>query len=139
MASIYFPFQSFYLPGSVDEHDKQMDQWNVTAPPLCLWSRHDWSAKHKAIAQKHGNPYSQQRGSNLEKDTGESEIHDHPVEDQYHNGDALKLMNDIFMQNIRPDALIPTDDTSMQKKRLEQTNHNMVSDEGHEGRSPYDN
>nr|XP_011461090.1 PREDICTED: protein ENHANCED DOWNY MILDEW 2-like isoform X2 [Fragaria vesca subsp. vesca] len=44
--------KSFYLPGSVDENDKQMDQWNVTAPPLYLWSHPDWSEAHRAIARK---------------------------------------------------------------------------------------
>jgi hypothetical protein len=46
--------QSFYLPGSVDANDKQMEQWNVKPPPLYLWSRPDWADKHKLIAQEHG-------------------------------------------------------------------------------------
>ncbi|KAI3673839.1 hypothetical protein L6452_39969 [Arctium lappa] len=46
--------KSFYLPGSVDVNDKQMDQWNNTPPPLYLWSRPDWTSKHRAIAQQHG-------------------------------------------------------------------------------------
>ncbi|XP_020252889.1 protein ENHANCED DOWNY MILDEW 2-like isoform X1 [Asparagus officinalis] len=46
--------KSFYLPGSVDVNDMQMDQWNFKAPPLYLWSRPDWTAKHKAIASKQG-------------------------------------------------------------------------------------
>ncbi|KAJ6423765.1 hypothetical protein OIU84_024691 [Salix udensis] len=61
--------KSFYLPGSVNENEKQMDQWNVTAPPLYLWSRQDWSAKHKAIAQKHGHPFRQQEISKFGKET----------------------------------------------------------------------
>ncbi|XP_055808743.1 protein ENHANCED DOWNY MILDEW 2 isoform X2 [Solanum dulcamara] len=48
--------KSFYLPGSVDQNDKQMDDWNVSAPPLYLWSRPDWTANHKVIAQQHGHP-----------------------------------------------------------------------------------
>ncbi|KAG7037353.1 Protein ENHANCED DOWNY MILDEW 2, partial [Cucurbita argyrosperma subsp. argyrosperma] len=45
--------KSFYLPGSVNAKDKQMDQWNVRPPVLYLWSRRDWADKHKAIAQEH--------------------------------------------------------------------------------------
>ncbi|CAL4998121.1 unnamed protein product [Urochloa decumbens] len=46
--------KSFYLPGSLDVTDKQMDQWNVTPPPLFLWSRSDWTPKHRRIAGEHG-------------------------------------------------------------------------------------
>ncbi|KAM7279882.1 hypothetical protein ACFE04_007016 [Oxalis oulophora] len=46
--------KSFYLPGSVNVKDKQMDQWNVKPPVLYLWSRRDWASKHKSIAEKHG-------------------------------------------------------------------------------------
>ncbi|XP_024966145.1 protein ENHANCED DOWNY MILDEW 2-like [Cynara cardunculus var. scolymus] len=46
--------KSFYFPGSVDANDKQVDQWNNTAPPLYLWSRSDWTSKYIAIAQQHG-------------------------------------------------------------------------------------
>lgn len=38
----------------MDVNDKQMDQWNVNAPLLYLWSRSDWTARHKAIAEEHG-------------------------------------------------------------------------------------
>lgn len=46
--------KSFYLPGSLDVSDKQMDQWNVYPPPLYLWSHPDWTEKHKKIAEKYG-------------------------------------------------------------------------------------
>lgn len=46
--------KSFYLPGSLDVSDKQMDQWNASAPPLYLWSHSDWTEKHKKIAEGHG-------------------------------------------------------------------------------------
>ncbi|KAG4174938.1 hypothetical protein ERO13_A11G151300v2 [Gossypium hirsutum] len=49
--------KSFYLPGSVDVEDKQLEQWNVKAPPLYLWSRHDWTARHKAIARERHHAY----------------------------------------------------------------------------------
>ncbi|TXG55464.1 hypothetical protein EZV62_020720 [Acer yangbiense] len=45
--------KSFYLPGSVDIHDNQIEQWNVKPPPLSLWSRSDWTDGHKDLAQEH--------------------------------------------------------------------------------------
>ncbi|KAL5581737.1 hypothetical protein UlMin_014179 [Ulmus minor] len=46
--------KSFYLPGSIDVNDKQLDDWNMKAPPLYLWSRRDWTTWHKKIAQEQG-------------------------------------------------------------------------------------
>ncbi|XP_055959654.1 protein ENHANCED DOWNY MILDEW 2-like isoform X2 [Mercurialis annua] len=46
--------KSFYLPGSVDVNDKQMDQWNNIPPPLYLWSRLDWTPEHASIARQCG-------------------------------------------------------------------------------------
>ncbi|XP_020530736.1 protein ENHANCED DOWNY MILDEW 2 isoform X2 [Amborella trichopoda] len=50
-----FRGHSFYLPGSVDDEDNQLGQWNNSPPPLYFWSRSDWTARHKNIAlqQKH--------------------------------------------------------------------------------------
>ncbi|XP_021849641.2 protein ENHANCED DOWNY MILDEW 2 [Spinacia oleracea] len=45
--------KSFYLPGSVNTSDKQMDDWNVVPPVLYLWSRQDWTSKHLDIAKTH--------------------------------------------------------------------------------------
>lgn len=47
-------FQSFYLPGSVDVNDNQIEDWNKHPPPLFLWSRPDWTSKHRAIAEQQG-------------------------------------------------------------------------------------
>ena len=47
-------FQSFYLPGSVDIRDQPIEDWNNKPPPLSLWSRPDWTTKHKAIAKERG-------------------------------------------------------------------------------------
>ncbi|KAI6679102.1 hypothetical protein NL676_039898 [Syzygium grande] len=49
-----FSGKSFYLPGSIDMEDKQIEQWNNKPPLLYLWSRRDWTAKHRTIAQKQG-------------------------------------------------------------------------------------
>ncbi|RDX92857.1 Protein ENHANCED DOWNY MILDEW 2, partial [Mucuna pruriens] len=45
---------SFYLPGSVDVNDRQMDERNVRPPLLSLWSHPDWTTKHKLISKEHG-------------------------------------------------------------------------------------
>ncbi|CAK8560024.1 unnamed protein product [Lathyrus sativus] len=45
--------KSFYLPGSVDTRDKQLEDWNLKPPPLYLWSRPDWTHRHIEIAQIH--------------------------------------------------------------------------------------
>ncbi|KAF9614820.1 hypothetical protein IFM89_020743 [Coptis chinensis] len=44
--------KSFYLPGSIDVNDNQIEQWNVKPPLLYLWSRPDLTPTLKAIAQK---------------------------------------------------------------------------------------
>ncbi|KAG7538033.1 Zinc finger PHD-type [Arabidopsis suecica] len=56
---------SFYLPGSVNEEDKQLEDWNIVPPPLSLWSRSDFAAKHKKIAEKH---------CHLSRDVGSSKL-----------------------------------------------------------------
>ncbi|XP_040988646.1 protein ENHANCED DOWNY MILDEW 2-like isoform X2 [Juglans microcarpa x Juglans regia] len=91
--------KSFYLPGSVDENDKQMDQWNLITPPLSLWSRRDWTAKHKSIAGKHGHIFEQKEGSDMEKNPLENRIHDHLADGHDRYGDTSMLMDDLSMQS----------------------------------------
>nr|KYP74956.1 hypothetical protein KK1_007651 [Cajanus cajan] len=75
--------KSFYLPGSVDTNDKQIEQWNVKPPPLYLWSRPDWTDKHKAIAREHGHLISHHEVSKMESfDKGTSPA-SHNVDDNY--------------------------------------------------------
>lgn len=52
--------QSFYLPGSIDVHNNQLEDWNLKAPPLYLWSRCDWSVRHKEIAKEQGHIWNNQ-------------------------------------------------------------------------------
>lgn len=54
MTQFFLLCQSFYLPGSINVYNQQMDQWNIVSPPLYLWSRPDWTAKHKAVAMQQG-------------------------------------------------------------------------------------
>lgn len=102
--SWYLSFQSFYLPGSVDENDKQMDQWNLRAPPLSLWSRSDWTGKHKAIAEEHGHLSKGQGESVMEKNHPENIIHDHPVNNHGHYDDTF-LQTDNPTKNNRPEKV----------------------------------
>ncbi|KMS99095.1 hypothetical protein BVRB_3g066930 [Beta vulgaris subsp. vulgaris] len=46
--------ESFYLPGSCGTDEKQLSQWNKITPPLYLWSRPDWTRKHREIANSCG-------------------------------------------------------------------------------------
>ncbi|TYI42473.1 hypothetical protein ES332_A01G101400v1 [Gossypium tomentosum] len=91
--------KSFYLPGSIDANDKQMDQWNVMAPPLYLWSRSDFSAKNKSIAEKHGHVPREPASSNQEMNIDETRISDFelPLEDDGLRDDAAELKD--HMQN----------------------------------------
>ncbi|KAJ7960300.1 Protein ENHANCED DOWNY MILDEW 2 [Quillaja saponaria] len=59
--------KSFYLPGSVDTHHKQLEDWNLKPPPLYLWSRPDWTAMHMAIAQEHGHISKEQQQAHVGK------------------------------------------------------------------------
>ncbi|KAF3778304.1 ENHANCED DOWNY MILDEW 2 protein [Nymphaea thermarum] len=45
---------AFYLPGSVDVEDQSISQWNTKPPVLYLWSRPDWTSKHRSTASKQG-------------------------------------------------------------------------------------
>lgn len=63
--------QSFYLPGSVDVNEEQLEQWNSKPPILYLWSRPDWTAKHKAIAARHNHKSTGQRESSTDEPQNE--------------------------------------------------------------------
>ncbi|ESQ42912.1 hypothetical protein EUTSA_v10012452mg [Eutrema salsugineum] len=72
--------KSFYVPGSVNEEDKQLeDSWNNVSPPLSLWSRSDFAAKHKEIAEKHNHLSSDVGSSKLKKIEEEANISLYPL------------------------------------------------------------
>ncbi|KAL3636993.1 hypothetical protein CASFOL_019292 [Castilleja foliolosa] len=62
-----FSGKSFYLPGSVDVNDHQIEDWNVNAPILYLWSHPSLTSKHKAIAEQHGHLSGGQKKCRLEE------------------------------------------------------------------------
>ncbi|OMP04297.1 Zinc finger, PHD-type [Corchorus olitorius] len=83
--------KSFYLPGSFDANDKQMDQWNLMAPPLYLWSRSDFSAKHKSIAEKHGHLHRKLSSFNHEGKINETHTSGQPSDNRSQGDDASEL------------------------------------------------
>ncbi|XP_061360952.1 protein ENHANCED DOWNY MILDEW 2 isoform X2 [Gastrolobium bilobum] len=87
--------KSFYLPGSVDANDRQIEQWNVKPPPLYLWSRPDWTDKHMVIAQEHGHLFSQHEvlkteSFNDEKSPASHTMDGNHVDDLFLGHDLLK-------------------------------------------------
>lgn len=71
--------KSFYLPGSIDVHDKQIEQWNVRPPVLYLWSRPDWTSKHKGIASSQGHTSRLQPALLVHKDSQTNSEEDSPI------------------------------------------------------------
>lgn len=69
------------MPGPVDVNDEQTKDWNVNPPPLYIWSRPDWTDKHKAIAQQHG--HLSRTGEKLQ-----------PEEEHHNLGKSSTVMDD---------------------------------------------
>ncbi|KZV40759.1 hypothetical protein F511_30322 [Dorcoceras hygrometricum] len=62
-----FSGKSFYLPGSVDVNDNQIEDWNITAPVIYLWSHPDWTSRHKDIAVQHGHSSGALKKNSMEE------------------------------------------------------------------------
>ncbi|XP_075481593.1 protein ENHANCED DOWNY MILDEW 2 isoform X2 [Primulina tabacum] len=80
-----FSGKSFYLPGSVDVHDNQIEDWNNTAPVIYLWSHPDWTSKHKDIAVRHGHSSGALKKNSLEET--HHEMHSFIPKQECHNLD----------------------------------------------------
>ncbi|KAL6999193.1 hypothetical protein U1Q18_000353 [Sarracenia purpurea var. burkii] len=91
--------KSFYLPGSVDVNDNQLEDWNVNPPLLYLWSRPDWTAKHKAIAQQHGHLSGVVHEWPHLDDPNEPLFSDYPMEDRDLNDQTLVSVDDYTVQS----------------------------------------
>ncbi|KAL2476047.1 Protein ENHANCED DOWNY MILDEW 2 [Abeliophyllum distichum] len=104
--------KSVYLPGSVDVNDKQMEDWNLNAPPLYLWSHPDWTPKHKDIAQQHGHLSKDQKKLSIQESRPEIHVSDAPGDrnnlDQYpvHQVDGQNLGN--RQENREQEARVTT-------------------------------
>ncbi|QCD78251.1 histone-lysine N-methyltransferase NSD3 [Vigna unguiculata] len=92
--------KSFYLPGSVDTNDRQMDQWNVKPPPLYLWSRPDWTSKHKAIAREHDHLIREREVSKMESFGEKESPSSHTKEDN--SGVNIMRSDDILNSIAAP-------------------------------------
>lgn len=110
--------KSFYLPGSVDVKDKQIEQWNNKPPLLYLWSRRDWSAKHEIIAQEQGHLPTKSERLRSNDDCNKSL-------DFHHLKDDRSLC-------VGTSSL--TSNTSMPKGRPEETKDRVDMAEGQKGR-----
>ncbi|XP_024032078.1 protein ENHANCED DOWNY MILDEW 2 isoform X1 [Morus notabilis] len=97
--------KSFYLPGSVDMHNKQLEDWNLKTPPLYLWSRRDWSANYKEIARRHRHVF-QEAPLHVE---GNDNVNSYLMEEKYDcyqdcsslyaSGDLSSILDDVLDYN----------------------------------------
>lgn len=71
-----------------------MEQWNVKSPPLYLWSRPDWTDKHKLIAQENGHLFRHHDVSKMESFDREKSSASHTVDDDYVDDTMLDRMLD---------------------------------------------
>ncbi|KAK2987061.1 hypothetical protein RJ640_004787 [Escallonia rubra] len=93
----------FYFPGSVDVNGEQIDQWNVCPTPLYLWSRPDWTDKHKAIAQEHGHLSRVREETHAVDNSHEANVPVLHKEDPEVHG-AVSMLLDYILQNEEPVA-----------------------------------
>ncbi|XP_073099034.1 protein ENHANCED DOWNY MILDEW 2 isoform X2 [Elaeis guineensis] len=82
--------KSFYLPGSVDVDEQQIEQWNLRPPPLYLWSRSDLTERHREIAIRHGHMLKEHAGSNDEESQTDRPVDAPPAEQNKERDSALK-------------------------------------------------
>ncbi|KAK9151455.1 hypothetical protein Syun_009764 [Stephania yunnanensis] len=109
--------KSFYLPGSIDVNDNQMEQWNVKPPRLYLWSRPNWTAEHRAIASEHGHLAT----------NNEMEV---PMEEN-HNENQVVVEEDVPM-DISPDREGPVDISKLIREYGGISGQHGLSEEHHE-------
>lgn len=96
-----------------------MEQWNTRPPPLYLWSRPDWSAEHKTIAEKYG--HISRPEEPLENIPPKSISADQPM------GCPADYVDD---------AMVITNDISVQTDNLEGFKGGVGRIEGHKENSP---
>lgn len=109
-------------------NDKQIEQWNVNPPLLYLWSRQDWTAKHRAIAQRCGHISRQQRETNSEDNYKEVPVLDHPARDQADSGHANMVMDEHSVENHECEhekriATVPADHVDSARCSVDREDH----------------
>ncbi|KAL9236256.1 hypothetical protein vseg_010949 [Gypsophila vaccaria] len=112
--------RSFYLPGSVDVNDNQMDDWNIVAPVLYLWSRPDWTAKHKAIAKKSGHQLGEENEGNHSDRPGPQRS-----SEKFNHAAETKVGNSVF-----PDEPEQLQETAAAEKQMVLKDHLRESRNG---------
>ncbi|KAL9147271.1 hypothetical protein ABFS82_13G162700 [Erythranthe guttata] len=99
-----FNGRTFYLPGSVDVNDKEIEDWNLIAPVLSLWSRPDLAPKHKAIAEQHGHSSGARKNYRLEESSKEMPVQAiHP--DKPENQESSREMHAETVYSDKPENL----------------------------------
>lgn len=63
-------------------HNKRLEDWNLTSPPLYLWSRRDWTSKHKTIGVERGHISKQEYIRHEETNAGAA-ISNYLMEENY--------------------------------------------------------
>ncbi|XP_077221708.1 protein ENHANCED DOWNY MILDEW 2-like [Tasmannia lanceolata] len=140
--------KSFYLPGSVDVDDKQIEQWNNKPPFLYLWSRSDWTSRHKAIAIQRGHMSEVQEESGYDANKNETRVSDQHEEYGDLNDQMSNVLYDVSKQNDQvkeleePRSLVPEQKKEIlppkQDSRLGRSTHEEDGDrdahENHENR-----
>ncbi|MED6118458.1 hypothetical protein PIB30_118213 [Stylosanthes scabra] len=138
--------------------DRQMEQWNLISPPLSLWSRPDWTDKHKAIAQENGHLFSLHEVSRMETFNNRNSSHpSHLMDGNFADDDMLvdeRLVStdDLEVQELVNDGQKEISMHGNAKREIEErndylmgkTSHGNVeqhSEERHEDhmRSPHEN
>ena len=94
-----------------------MEQWNLRAPPLSLWSRHDFTAKHKDIAQKHGHLSQQLEESEMEKN--------HPEDNESHKESSPCSSNDRGILESKGQEKNQPNETNERKRKRDQENREI--------------
>ncbi|XP_010536700.1 PREDICTED: protein ENHANCED DOWNY MILDEW 2 [Tarenaya hassleriana] len=122
--------KSFYLPGSVGDEDKQMDDWNLVSPPLSLWSRSDWVAKHMEIAQKHGHLSNNMGKTKFENDDHAANVSTYPVEDSAILCDGTSVPGNNPLDSYDENAVLANDDVSMEIDEPEVPDEVLLPEKG---------
>ncbi|KAL6010273.1 hypothetical protein ACLOJK_000704 [Asimina triloba] len=109
--------KSFYLPGSVDVYDKQMDQWNLKPPMIYLWSRSDWTERHQAIAIKQDHISKEREAQAVEANHKETPDEQEEDQDLYHN--LSKIINDFPILNDQEEEVQAQEEIACFEKDME--------------------
>ncbi|XP_026665046.1 protein ENHANCED DOWNY MILDEW 2 isoform X2 [Phoenix dactylifera] len=101
--------KSFYLPGSVDDDEQQIEQWNLRPPPLYLWSRSGWTERHRDIAIRHGHMSKEHAGSSDEESQKDRPVDAPPAEQNEERDSAPKEREHEVKKDCDSSSINPVD------------------------------